>query len=146
MRDAFGGAFSIKLMLIFLILYVSFICVAINYARAFRVKNRIINIVEQNEGYNINKKGNLDSQISGYLNNSGYYIEYNDLYYKGENISSCEEYENSYFEKPGYCIVKLNDNPEYYRVETYMVFTLPIINVHFPIAVRGETRRIEIPD
>ena len=52
MRDAFGGAFSIKLMLIFLILYVSFICVAINYARAFRVKNRIINIIEQYEGYN----------------------------------------------------------------------------------------------
>ena len=46
MRDAFGGAFSIKLMLIFLILYVSFICVAINYARAFRVKNEIIKFIE----------------------------------------------------------------------------------------------------
>ena len=47
MRDAFGGAFSIKLMLIFLMLYVSFMCVALSYARAFRVKNRIINIIKQ---------------------------------------------------------------------------------------------------
>ena len=66
MRDAFGGAFSIKLMLIFLILYVSFICVALNYARAFRVKNRIINIIEQYEGHS----DEASSKIVSYLNNT----------------------------------------------------------------------------
>ena len=137
MRDAFGGAFSIKLMLIFLMLYVSFICVAINYARAFRVKNEIINIIEQNEGYNIDNQTEVDNQINPYLESTGYHIEYEEV----KDRSSCTELKGH-----GYCIVKLNDNPEYYRVETYMVFTLPIVNVHFPIAVRGETRRIEIPD
>lgn len=137
MRDAFGGAFSVKLMLIFLILYVSFICVAINYARAFRVKNYIINIIEQYEGYNETNQGLLDDKIDKYLGQSGYHIEYEEV----KDRSSCTELKGH-----GYCIVKINNNPEYYRVETYMVFTLPIINVHFPIAVRGETRRIEIPD
>ena len=137
MRDAFGGAFSIKLMLIFLMLYVSFICVAINYARAFRVKNEIINIIEQNEGYNIDNQTEVDNQINPYLESTGYHIEYEEV----KDRSSCTELKGH-----GYCIVKLNDNPEYYRVETYMVFTLPIVNAHFPIAVRGETRRIEIPD
>ena len=44
MRDAFGGVFMIKLALIFIIIYVSFMAVAINYAKAFRVKNQVINI------------------------------------------------------------------------------------------------------
>lgn len=136
MRDAFGGAFSIKLMLIFLILYVSFICVAINYARAFRVKNRIINIIEQYEGYNTKNQETVDSEINQYLFGTGYHIGYNEV----STVSSCTELKGH-----GYCIVKMSNAPEYYKVETYMVFTLPIINVNFPIAISGETRRIEIP-
>jgi len=138
MRDAFGGAFSIKLMLIFLMLYVSFICVAINYARAFRVKNEIINIIEQNEGYNIDNQTEVDNQINPYLESTGYHIKYEEV----KDRSSCTDLKGH-----GYCIVRIDSAvAEYYRVETYMVFTLPIVNVHFPIAVRGETRRIEIPD
>lgn len=150
MRDAFGGAFSIKLMLIFLILYVSFICVAINYARAFRVKNRIINIIEQYEGYNEKNKDTINSLVNQYLGSTGYHIEYNQTKEaNGKSISSCDSsfvgFNSGGLGGHGYCIVKMSNDPEYYKVETYMVFTLPIINVNFPIAIRGETRRIEIP-
>ena len=50
MRDAVGGAFMIKLLLVFLAVYTIFIAIAINYAKAFRVKNKVLNIIEQNEG------------------------------------------------------------------------------------------------
>lgn len=136
MRDAFGGAFSIKLMLIFLILYVSFICVAINYARAFRVKNRIINIIEQNEGYDSNNSS-VTGQINSYLASTGYHVDYGSV----NSVSSCSQLEGH-----GYCVVQMSSNPKYYKVETYMTFKLPIINVDFPIAIRGETRRIETLD
>ena len=109
-------------------------CVAINYARAFRVKNRIINIIEQYEGYNEKNKGELDPIINNYLNNTGYHIDYEEV----KDRSSCSELKGH-----GYCIVQKGNNPEYYLVETYMVFSLPIINVNFPIAIQGETRRIE---
>ena len=36
MRDAFGGAFSIQIFLIFILIYVSFIAVSLNYAKAFK--------------------------------------------------------------------------------------------------------------
>ena len=141
MRDAFGGAFSIKLMLLFLMLYIAFICVAINYARAFRVKNRIINIIEQREGY----ATDIVDDIQTYLNNSGYHIEYADV----SRVSSCNTSNVNYtdvqtFVEPGYCIAK-NRNQDYYLVETYMVFSLPLGLADFPIAVRGETRVIETP-
>lgn len=136
MRDAFGGAFSIQLMLIFLILYVSFLCIALNYARAFRVKNEIINIIEQYEGYN----DDVGVDISNYLRSSGYYISQGDV-----NVCrGCD------FHEPGYSTMEVNShnsatNQKYYYVETYLVFTLPIVNVHFPISVKGETRVIELP-
>jgi len=149
MRDAFGGAFSIKLMLIFLMLYIAFICVALNYARAFRVKNRIINIIEQNEGYpaEANKRKAIDKEINDYLKSTGYHVTYDDTKKivngnKGSSISSCKALEGQ-----GYCIVTISTNPLIYRVETYMIFKLPIIEtftgLQFPIRVQGETRRIE---
>lgn len=142
MRDAFGGAFSIKLMLVFLVLYVSFICVALNYSRAFRVKNRIINIIEQNEGYNLDNTGDaVATQIDNYLATTGYFInEETKRYLSNNNASSCNDLYGR-----GYCVYQISSSPLYYGVETYMVFTLPIINVRFPVAVRGETRVIETP-
>ena len=133
MRDAFGGAFSIKLKLIFLMLYISFMCVVINYARAFRVKNEIINIVEQNQGYDPTNKIEVDKQINNYLEEVGYHVNQKDV-----NRSSCSELTGH-----GYCIVLMSSDPEYYKVEAYMVFRLPIINVDFTIPIQGETRRLE---
>ena len=51
MRDAFGGAFMIKLFLVFIIIYVSFTALALNYAKAFKVKNKIIEYIETNENF-----------------------------------------------------------------------------------------------
>ena len=146
MRDAFGGAFSINLMLIFLVLYVSFICVALNYSRAFRVKNRIINIIEQQEGYTVGYENSAEDQIKTYLVNAGYNIQESQV--NGTGISNKNVICNGCtFYQPGYSIAEVPTGAgnSYYYVETYMVFTLPVINVHIPIRIGGETRLIEIP-
>ena len=49
MRESFGGAFMLKLVIVFIVVYISFMAVAINYAKAFRVKNNVINILEQHQ-------------------------------------------------------------------------------------------------
>lgn len=135
MRDAFGGAFSIKLMLIFLMLYIAFICVALNYARAFRVKNRIINVIEQNEG--IDNHGNVQTKISEVLYNAGYYVSKSEV--ERVRCKDCT------FVEPGYSYKEIKSQDDiYYYVETYMLFKIPIIDtltgIDFPIAVKGETR------
>ena len=48
MRDAVGGTFMIKLILVFLAVYIIFMGAALNYAKAFRVKNKVMDIIEQN--------------------------------------------------------------------------------------------------
>ena len=147
MRDAFGGAFSIKLMLVFLMLYISFICVALNYARAFRVKNRIINIIEQNEGYGYDSSNDakINQEINAYLGSTGYHVNYSDL---GNDFSSCGSDFIGFSEGHGYCIVeKRSGSDKYYLVETYMLFRIPIIDtftgINFPIRVQGETRIVD---
>ena len=153
MRDAFGGAFSIKLMLIFLILYVALICVAINYARAFRVKNRIINIIEQYEGYCGVNKEQINNDINTYLSKTGYYISKDDVVgYIGKDGNESYECLNGFNNDGngyGYCVYNKNNNSldcsdkSVYSVETYMIFKLPIINIRFPIVIKGETRPVE---
>ena len=49
MRDAFGGAFMIKLFLVFLAIYIGFTAVAVNYSKAFKVKNKVVEYLENNE-------------------------------------------------------------------------------------------------
>ncbi len=54
MRDAFGGAFMIKIFLVFILIYICFTALALNYAKAFKVKNSIIEYIENNEGIDLN--------------------------------------------------------------------------------------------
>ena len=49
MRDAFGGSFMIKLFLVFIFIYMFFTAIALNYAKAFKVKNKVIDYLEDNE-------------------------------------------------------------------------------------------------
>ena len=141
MREAFGGAFSIKLMMIFLVLYVCFICVGLNYSRAYRVKNRIINIIEQNEGINYNNTQDaVILEIQNYLRGTGYSIALEDremIRRKSECISN-----GGSIIDPGFCVSEIN-NGEYYLVETYTVLRLPFNLINTVNVVKGETRKIE---
>lgn len=49
MRDAFGGVFMIRLFLVFIVIYVAFAAVSLNYAKAFRLKNSLISFIEEKE-------------------------------------------------------------------------------------------------
>ena len=49
MRDAFGGEFMIRLFLVFIFIYIMFSAVSLNYAKAFRLKNSVIDYLEKNE-------------------------------------------------------------------------------------------------
>ena len=49
MRDAFGGVFTMNMLLVFIFIYVAFSAVSLTYAKAFRVKNHVIDYIEQNE-------------------------------------------------------------------------------------------------
>ena len=51
MRESVGGLMLLKIVIIFLVVYIGFMAIVINYGKYFRFKNAIINRIEQNEGY-----------------------------------------------------------------------------------------------
>ena len=49
MRDAVGGVFTTNFLLVFIFIYIAVTAVSLNYAKAFKVKNAMIDFVEQHE-------------------------------------------------------------------------------------------------
>ena len=74
MRDAFGGVFTINLFLVFIFIFVAFTAVSLNYAKAFRVKNNIIDFVEKNEIISLKEKDISSKlpQLDAILTNANY--------------------------------------------------------------------------
>ena len=136
MRDAFGGAFMIKLMLVFLVLYVCFIAIALNYAKAFKAKNGIIDYLERYEGYNTA----TETLINLYLDSINYNVPIT-VNSGGSYINT----ENGRCFSRGYCIENYNDaSGSNYIVTTYMKVTLlgfdSLAGLSFTVPIRGEVR------
>ena len=70
MRDAFGGAFMIKIFIVFIFVYICLTAMALNYAKAFKVKNAVIEYLESNEIIDLNNiTAEQMNAIDEYFNN-----------------------------------------------------------------------------
>ncbi len=130
MREAIGGTLLIQLVMFFIVIYVAFLAIAINYSITFRVKNQIITLIEEYEGYE-----NAQPYVEEYISKVGYYKSNGSFSISREN---CTNKTSS-----GYCIEELNSTRgKYYKVTTYVSFDFPIIGrlTNFPVS--GETRVI----
>lgn len=80
MRDAIGGAFTLEVIVVFMVLVNSYLAYSVNYTRAFKVKNAIIDVIENNEGYPANTsincadagKDNFSSRFCNAIKSYGY--------------------------------------------------------------------------
>ena len=136
MRDAFGGAFMIKLMLIFLVIYVCFIAVALNYAKAFKAKNGIIDLIERSEGYE-----NCQDLVNSYLTNIRYYVKSQ----SGSNAEYSQNNDNMTCYDLGYCIESFKDSSgSNYIVTTFLEVNFfgfdSLAGLSFTVPIRGEVR------
>jgi len=143
MRESFGGAFMIKLVLIFIVIYITFMAVAIDYAKVFRVKNNVINILEQSQ-FEI---GDSFDNIDNYLSKVPYNENGNESVKKNCNVTSFGSINNdTLLTTNGVCIVKKDDvdNDFYYKVTAYISIEFPFFNLYFTIPISGETKIISI--
>lgn len=75
MRESIGGAWLYGLVIGFIILFTSFLTIAINYTKVFKVKNEVTSIIEKQEGFTTNTRklpGGSLTLIGNYLKSSGY--------------------------------------------------------------------------
>ena len=134
MRDAFGGAFMIRLFIVFIIIYIGFTAVALNYAKAFKVKNLVVSYLEDHEISDLTTMtAEADADFVAYIdkeivNRLGYINKINSCNGTGDTDKvRCYE--------AGIMIEQIEPNNNqknklgvYYRVTTYFGFQLPFFD------------------
>ena len=154
MKEAIGQTISLQVILVFVVFLNAFLAFSVNYTKAFRVKNKVINILEQNEGFN----GAAASKIDDYMSGVGYNVN---IQGERDGIGNC---------KNGVCILahcagRIGDDASsgecptgasdkqdyriYYSVTTYINVSVPIINrilnQDMPIfRIQGDTSTIYV--
>lgn len=79
MKEAYGGMTNIYLFLFFFVVYVSFLAFALQFAKAYRVKNYVIDVLEQGQydGGSIENNGTnstIESKLNNYFNSIPYKV------------------------------------------------------------------------
>lgn len=152
MRDAFGGAFMIKLFLVFIAIYIGFTAVALNYAKAFKVKNKIIEYLESSEISNLNNmdasemlamQDFIDREILGNMN---YNVNHLNIC---QNVDTKDDAGNiiAVCHDSGIVIEEVekakNTEGVYYRVSTYVGWSIPFLNNL--LALNGNNAKRAVP-
>ncbi len=151
MREATGNALLINIIVVFVIVFIGLLAGSINYSKAYKVKARIVNIIEDHSGYN---EAAID-EINKYLLDVGYIVRSSNTTgcsCPADDVNGCEVMTDNIQKTNGYryCVYRFNDGKigtdntprggYYYRVVAYMYFDIPIINEILNIPVYGETR------
>lgn len=145
MRDAIGGTFIIKLILIFIVISVSFMAFAVQYAKAFRVKNLIINKLEQYQYDGTVADANVLDDIAEDLGKIPYNIKNigNNSCNGTAKFITSDQVGGQGNVGGGYCLEKKgNDKEFYYRVTTYITAEFSFFDIVITIPITGETKII----
>ena len=146
MRDAFGGVFMMRLMLVFIVIFVGFGAISLNYAKAFRIKNKVIDLIEQQEIRSITNLNSIKDELNNIINASGYNIDCDNT---GNETVSIKDDTNNVI---GLChrgiTITINNehndsNNSYYNIITYGGWNLNFLNML--LALGGENPNSDDP-
>jgi len=155
MRESLGGSMLLNLVIIFAGLVIVFFIGILSYSKAYRVKNRIVEIIEKYGAYEVLDSGNnlVTGEINPDLSAAGYNTsnptrcnnvkaslinEENGRYSADELSDNLNKYGYNY------CVFRsnksLNSTGNYYVVVTFIHFEVPIIGDLLTFPVYGETK------
>ena len=150
MRDAIGQVFALQVILAFVLLINGYMAYSVNYTRAFRVKNQIVNIIEQYEGPTDEAMAKIGSYVDGMTYRVPQTLINN---FRNRYASNSDDGEVSC--QDGWCYIAHDVkttggdgemNGTYYSVVTFVNIDIPVINNLIGLgdflSVSGETRTI----
>lgn len=141
MREAIGGTWIYQLVIIFMLIFVAFLALTMNYTKAFKVKNDVLSIIEKYEG--MSKKS--IPIVNNYLLSSGYRTmgSCRDGEVGSQDLKSTVLKKAASDQKYYYCVSKIstatvaNDYRAKYKIRIFLKFDLPVIGNLFTFEVEG---------
>lgn len=151
MKEAIGQWYALQIILIFVLLINGYMAYSVNYARAFRVKNQIVDIIEEYEGPDNEE---AISKINEIIKQMTYEVPQSLV----DNFRSRYQSNNEEIEPEcnnGWCYIEhdvsINEadgerKGKYYSIVTFVNIDIPVINNIIGLgdflSVYGETRTI----
>lgn len=150
MRESLGGSMLLNLVVIFSGLVIVFFIGILSYSKAYRVKNRIVELIEKYGVYEVvpGDMNDVIDEVNPDLSAAGY---------NTSNPTRCdsirtklvsEKYGESLSENLNknygynYCVFQINNslNGKHYVVVTFIHFQIPVIGDVLTFPVYGETK------
>lgn len=133
MKEAVGNSMILTFIFVFIGIFIVLFVGSIAYSKGFKVRNRIIDIIEKHEGYETDA---AKEEIDENLRMVGYQIDLNKKCDKHNNTDPLQN-KSAY----DYCVYKYNTSKgDYYGVKVFIHFDFPIIGGFIEIPLYGETR------
>lgn len=166
MREAIGGTWLFQIVIVFVLIFTGFMCLSINYSKAFNVKNTIVKTIER-EAIKENGKtleltdssSELIQKISTYLKEASYRTTGKcpaDIKKNNQIVAHYYGYDrdgNLNSSNSAFCIAKVQVRSDeelpdmsYYRVVVFYQLDLPIFNEVFNFKVTGDTKVIDVSE
>ena len=146
MKDAIGGSLLLNLVVIFSSVIILFFAGVLAYSKAYKIKNKIIEIVEGYDGRisnGISLNTDVKTAIETELGSVGYMLSSAPSHAKCGNDSARNNCTNLNNGQYYYCICEQSSATNEgvsYEVITYVRFEFPVIGDLLVFPVRGETK------
>ena len=158
MKEAFGNSAITIIVITFMTILILILTTSSSYSKAAKVRNRIIEMIEENQGYGVNGNGILNisefrEKIDSELANYGYRINTSivnmcptksglDPETGAPSQISDINIKIGLNNKYQYCIYEFRTvKGVYYGVETYMYFDIPLVD-NLKLGIYGETKTL----
>lgn len=142
MRESIGNSYVFNIIIVFVGIIILILIGSLSYSKAFKIKTKVISIIEKNKGYN---NTTVRTEIDDYLNTAGYRVtrtsERNNSSLRCKDVNGVKAMNtgNNY----DYCIYRFDTvRGPYYRVTVFISFDIPVISSYLRIPMSGETRVI----
>jgi len=140
MRESMSNSIIFNIIITFVGIVIALLIGSLSYSKAFKVKNRIIEIIEKHEKYDITVRQEIDEMLSSI----GYRVASNGK--QNCPTKTGATIINVFSSSYRYCIYQydtgINGRGRYYGVLAYMYFDIPVIGDRLEFPVYGETKII----
>ena len=156
MREAIGATWIMGIVIAFIALFSGFLAFSINYSKAFKVKNGIVERIEKYGGVSEEAKEDITTFLKGIgynaIGSCDKLLTDDNLSFAGFRIDEGTTAHPSKKDKYNFCIQKINSNSAtgdmitaYYKVYVFFSLSIPVIQDFTKFYVTGETKNIYFP-
>lgn len=159
MRESIGATWILGIVLAFIALFSGYLAFSVNYSKAFRIKDGIVDRLQKHNGLNNESVKDISELMSeiGYSSkgNCSNFFTDSDLKYAGVVGEYVETHANSAYDNNtyNYCVQKVKSvgsegqlTASYYKVYVFFSLSLPFFNSGSTFNVSGETVNLYYPE